>query len=138
MNQGPIIVVDDDPDEQFLYQRTFEKLKISNRVLFFNNGDDAYNFLQQPAVDPFIILCDINMPVMNGLELRAKMCENKVLFLKNTPFIFLSASARYDDITKAAALYTHGFFQKESSLDKHETTLKKIIDYWNSCRHPLN
>lgn len=135
---GPIIVIDDDPDDQYLYKKAFEKMRLENNVVSFYNGLEALAFLQQPAIEPFLILCDINMPLMNGLEMREEMCKNPALCKKNTPFIFMSTSARQSDIDKAAALYTHGFFQKEISSVKHEMLLKKIVEYWSDCRYSEN
>ena len=85
-------------------------------------------------MNPFIILCDINMPVMSGLEMRELMWRSKEIQKKNTPFIFMSTSVRQHDIDKAATLSTQGFFQKEVSFVNHENLLRKIIDYW-SCNH---
>src|SRR5687767_3196658 len=132
---GPIVVIDDDADDQFLYEKALEKFNLPNELVFFDNGEDALNYLLQAAVNPFLILCDINMPLMDGLQLRESMCKSQVACKKNTPFIFMSTTARPSDIDKATSLYTHGFFQKESSIEKHELLLKKIIDYWSSCRY---
>jgi CheY-like chemotaxis protein len=133
--RGPIVVVDDDPDDQYLYKKAFEKLDLENQIVIFDNGMDALEYFEKAAVEPFIILCDINMPIMSGLQLREAMCSNPTVCKKNTPFIFMSTSARQSDIDKATSLYTHGFFQKEMSYERHENTLKKIIDYWGSCRY---
>jgi CheY-like chemotaxis protein len=133
--RGPIVVIDDDPDEQYLYRKVFEKMNLEGGVLSFDNGADALDYLRQPAVDPFLILCDINIPLMSGLQVREEMCKSKMLCKKNTPFVFMSTSARQTDIDAATAMFTHGFFQKETSFEKHATLLKKIIDYWSSCRY---
>lgn len=133
--QGPIVIVDDDADDQYLYQKTLEKFQLSNPLLFFDNGLEALKYLKDSNSDPFIIFCDINMPLMNGLQLREEMCKSSMLCKKNTPFIFMSTSARPSDIEKATSLYTHGFFQKEASFDKNEALLKHIIEYWGNCRY---
>jgi len=134
IKQGPIVVVDDDADDQYLYQQALQQLNLPNEIVFFSNGRDALEYLSQAAIDPFIILCDINMPLMNGLELRESIISSEMLRKKNTPFIFMSTSARQGDIERAASLYTHGFFQKEASYKKHEDLLRKIISYWESSR----
>lgn len=133
--QGPIVIVDDDPDEQYLYRKAFEKLKLDNTIVAFNNGKAALDYLTKAAVEPFVILCDINMPLMTGLEMREEMCRDQRLCKTNTPFIFMSTSARPSDVEKASSLYTHGFFQKETSFEKHESLIKRIIDYWSGCRY---
>lgn len=131
--EGPIVVVDDDVDDQYLYRKVFEKFAIGNQLVVLNNGMDALKYFQESGDDPFLILCDINMPIMDGLQLREAMCEDPTLCKKNTPFIFMSTSVRRKDIDRATSLYTHGFFQKETSYSRHEHTLRRIIDYWSSC-----
>jgi CheY-like chemotaxis protein len=132
---GPIVVIDDDPDDQYLYKKTLERLNVGHDIVIFDNGIDALHYFKQVAEKPFLILCDINMPLMTGIEMRREMCGMPELCKKNIPFIFMSTSARQTDIDQATSLYTHGFFLKEASFDKHETTLKKIIDYWSGCRY---
>jgi len=131
--EGPIIIVDDDPDDQFLSQRTLQKFELTNDIIVFNNGKDALEFLQQPSVNPFLILCDIDMPVMNGVQMREMMCKNEKLLNQNTPFIFLSASVQKDDSRKTSQFFTHGCFQKDTSLEKYELTLRRIVEYWQNC-----
>jgi CheY-like chemotaxis protein len=131
--RGPIVIVEDDLDDQYLYQRTFEKLKIENQLLFFGNGKEALTYLTQPAVRPFVILSDINMPLMTGLQLRKQMCNDPVLSKMNTPFIFLSTSAREEDMDEVKDLCVQGFFRKESSYDKHVSIIRLIVEYWKKC-----
>ena len=131
--KGPIVIVDDDPDDQYLYVKALEKLNIDNAIVMFSNGQEALAYLKE--AEPFLILCDINMPQMTGLQMREAMCNDQVLCKKNTPFIFMSTSARESDIRGAALLCTQGFFEKEVSFERHENLLKGIIDYWSSCRY---
>jgi CheY-like chemotaxis protein len=132
---GPIVVIDDDPDDQYLYRKTFERLNVDHDIVTFDNGIDALRYFEQAAEKPFLILCDINMPLMTGIQMRREMCGMPEICKKNIPFIFMSTSARQTDIDQASSLCTHGFFLKEASFDKHENTIRKIIDYWSSCRY---
>lgn len=133
--KGPIVVVDDDADDQYLYKQVFENLHVENEVISFYDGTDALKYLTETSEEPFLILCDINMPKMSGLELREEICKRPDLINKNTPFIFLSTSARQGDMERASELYTHGFFVKEVSYQKHEKTLRRIVEYWNNCTY---
>lgn len=133
-SDAPIVVIDDDPDEQYFYRRSFKKLNLNNPLVFFDNGKDALAYLSQSSVRPFITFCDINMPVMNGLELRELMCKDEDMLRKNTPFVFLSTSARPEDISKANDMYVHGFFEKQTNIDAYEKTLEMIIQYWRSSK----
>ena len=83
-----------------------------------------------------MILCDINMPVMNGLELRQRINNDEEMRKKSIPFIFLSTAARSTDVNKAFDLSAQGFFVKESTFNEMENALRVIVDYWDKCKHP--
>lgn len=63
---GEIIVIEDDLDDQEMFAEIFSKLQVANKILFFSNGEDALTYLQQPHIEPFLILSDINLPKLNG------------------------------------------------------------------------
>lgn len=133
---GPIVVVEDDEDDQFLIGKVFERMGVSSELIFFSNGKDALNFLNTNDREIFLILCDINMPVMNGIELRQIICNNDVLRKKAIPFIFLSTAARPFDIIRAYDLNVQGFFLKESTLSEMVESMQTIVNYWMKCRRP--
>ena len=63
---GPVIVIEDDADDQDFLSEIFKKLNYNNKVLFFNDGDQALEHINASAELPFLILSDINMPKLNG------------------------------------------------------------------------
>jgi CheY-like chemotaxis protein len=132
----PILIVEDDIDDQFLLRKVLERLHVESELLFFANGREAWEYLKRTTRTPFMILCDINMPVMNGLELRAKINEDEEIRKKSIPFILLSTAARERDVALAFDLSVQGFFVKESTLNEMEDSLRTIIYYWDRCRHP--
>jgi CheY-like chemotaxis protein len=67
---GPILVVDDDEDDHELVRSVCADLGICDNLKFFFNGHDLVDFLRQSTERPFMILCDIDMPQINGLDLR--------------------------------------------------------------------
>lgn len=133
---GPIIIIEDDVDDQYLLQRTFEKLKVKNKTLFFSNGRDALEYLENEKDNPFIILCDINMPIMNGLELKETIHRNEYLRRKSIPFIFLTTSAQKADVDRAYQMMVQGYFEKSASMDEFESMIRLILKYWTECKHP--
>lgn len=133
---APIVIVEDDLDDQFLMQKIFERIGVSIELIFFSNGKEAFTYLQETQRDTFLILCDINMPVMNGLELRAEINADESLRRKCIPFVFLSTAARDSDVEKAYDMTVQGFFQKENSLEQMQEVISSIMRYWNKCRHP--
>ncbi len=89
MNQnGPIIIIEDDSDDQDFLKEIFQKLKYPNELLFFTDGEKAFDFLTSGKIVPFIILSDINMPKLNGFELRNKLKKDADLATKCIPYLF--------------------------------------------------
>ena len=72
-NLGPIIVIEDDIDDQELLRDVFQKINYPNIVRYFNDGESALEYLNRTDVIPFLILSDINMPVLDGFALRDKV-----------------------------------------------------------------
>lgn len=134
--EDPIVVVEDDADDQYFIRTICEKLGVTAELLFFEDGLSALTYLQTTNNKTFLILCDINMPVMNGLELRRKIQENPLLRKKSIPFVFLSTAARPREVDEAYDLTVQGFFLKASQLTEMEQSLELILRYWMECKHP--
>jgi CheY-like chemotaxis protein len=132
----PILIVEDDLDDQFLLKKVFERIGVESDLVFFPNGKEALDYLKTSGKETFMILCDINMPVMNGLELRERINKDEELRRKSIPFIFLSTAARPIDVCTAFELSVQGFFVKESTLLEMEESLRTIFMYWARCKHP--
>ncbi|WP_460911683.1 response regulator [Spirosoma areae] len=69
---GPVIVIEDDHDDQYLLSEVFKKLGYTNEVLYFFDGQHALDYLQDTTVSPFLILSDINIPRLDGFVLKDK------------------------------------------------------------------
>ncbi|MCE6987829.1 response regulator [Dyadobacter sp. CY323] len=134
--KGPIISIEDDADDQFLIRSVVEELNIPNKLLFFGNGLEALLFLETTKEQPFVILCDINMPVMNGLELRERIEKNDYLKRKSIPFVFLTTADNPLIIDTAYSSTIQGFFKKENSFTELKNRFRVIYEYWQCCLHP--
>lgn len=132
----PIIIVDDDLDDHTIFREIAERLNLTNQLLFFRNGTDVLPYLRTTQDKPFIIICDVNMPVMNGLDLRRAINNEEFLRKKSIPFVFFTTAASSGQVQEAYDLTVQGFFIKESSYLETEKTFKLILDYWNKCKHP--
>jgi CheY-like chemotaxis protein len=133
---GPVIILDDDLEDQELLRDAFKELGILNPLLFFNNGVSALEYLQADHEQPFLILSDINLPLMNGLQFREHIAADEFLRRKSIPFVFLSTSADKSGLDMAYELTVQGYFIKESTYSAIKETIKQIYDYWSRCRHP--
>ncbi len=133
---GPIIVIEDDIDDKEILMEIFEKLDYKNEILFFQDGNLALDYLNQPDVQPFLILSDINMPKIDGFALRNKIHTNELLQVKCIPYLFFTTGANKKSVVDAYAMSVQGFFIKPNDMEELEKTIKTIVEYWQKCVAP--
>ena len=137
MNKGgPIIVIEDDPDDQDILIDIFNSLCYKNPIIYFSDGDKALEYLIGTQIKPFLILSDINMPRVNGFELRQKIHTNESLNMKCIPYLFFTTTSTQKAVIDAYSQSVQGFFVKANSVEKLERTIKRIIEYWEECEAP--
>ncbi len=133
---GPIIIIEDDADDQEMLVEIFQKLNYENKVVYFHDGNEALEYLNTTDIHPFLILSDINMPKINGFELRSKIFTNEQLQVKCIPYLFFTTGGTKKSVLDAYALSVQGFFIKPSSAQGLEDTIRKIVEYWRECIAP--
>ena len=133
---GPIIVIEDDIDDKDILTEVFKELNYKNEIVFFHDGSDALEFLTGASVEPFIVLSDINMPKLNGMELREKIHNNEDMEVKCIPYLFFTTSAEQKHVIDAYSKSIQGFFVKPHSYEHLKRTIKIIVDYWHECVSP--
>jgi DNA-binding NtrC family response regulator len=137
MNQdGPIIIIEDDLDDQDILTDIFKELDYGNEVIFFGDSLIALDYLTNTETEPFLVLSDINMPKLNGMELREKVHNNEDLRMKSIPYLFFSTSAEQNHVINAYSRSIQGFFIKPSNYDKLKSIITKIVEYWQECESP--
>jgi CheY-like chemotaxis protein len=133
---GPIIIIEDDLDDQEVLTDIFKELNYGNEVIFFGDSLAALEYLTHTDTEPFLVLSDINMPKLNGLELREKVHNNEDLRMKSIPYLFFSTSAEQKHVIEAYSRSIQGFFVKPNSYVKLKSVLRKIVEYWQECESP--
>ena len=133
---GPIIIIEDDKDDQELLNEIFLELQVPNIIRFFSSCFLAFDYLITTIERPFLIISDINLPAMSGLELCRRIYEHESLKKKTIPFIFLTTTNDQMVIAKAYEMFVQGFFVKPSSLHELKDTIRMIVEYWKFSRHP--
>ncbi len=137
MNQsGPVVVIEDDMDDQEMFLEVFKELNYKNEIVFFGDGEKALEYLISTDIEPFLILSDINMPRLNGIELREKVYNNENLKQKSIPYLFFSTSAEQKHVIDAYSKSIQGFFIKPASFEELKLVIKKIVEYWQECVSP--
>ena len=127
---GPIIVIDDDPDDQELMKEIFSRINTRNQVVFFGSGEAALDYLNNDNSNPFLVLSDIKLPGMDGVMLRKKLLENENRYGRHIPFIFLTSGTHPKAVMDAYAVSVQGFFIKPFQLSELQSLICKIIEYW--------
>jgi len=135
---GPIIILEDDTDDQELLTEAFKNLKYSNELMFFVDGQRALEFLNNSDITPFLILSDINLPKLDGFALRNKIRMDAKLQLRCIPYLFFSTALNQDAVINAYSLSVQGFFTKQNSIAELEKTIAVIMEYWKRCASPNN
>ena len=131
-----IFLAEDDIDDQDVLGDIFKELNYGNELIFFADSVKALEYLTNTEIEPFLVLSDINMPKLSGMELREKIHNNEDLRLKSIPYLFFSTSAEQKSVIDAYSRSIQGFFVKPTSYDKLKKILVKIVEYWQECESP--
>jgi CheY-like chemotaxis protein len=133
---GEIILVDDEEYEEDFLNESLDKLEYVAIVKYFNSAESALEYIRRSNHEIFLIISDIHMHPMSGLELKRILDEDANLRLKAIPFVFATAMATQASINSAYELHIQGFFEKPTELNKLVELLSTIIRYWIVNLHP--
>lgn len=133
---GKIILVDDQLYEKGLLELALEEKGWEVQLEYFKRAEEALDYLEETLDKLFLIISDIDMPKMNGLEFKKAIDTNFGAYRKSIPFIFASNSDSREIINEAFLYRVQGFFRKASTVTEQAEMLDIIIKYWIVCNHP--
>ncbi len=136
MNTAPIIIVDDDLDDQEFLQEAWKELYYKNPLLFFTHAEDVLNYFKQEKIIPFLIISNVNLHKMDGFELKKKLLEDNAVRYKSIPFVFFSDTATNKQVQKSFDLGSNGFFIKGRNIAEIKEMFVNIIEYWQKSKAP--
>jgi CheY-like chemotaxis protein len=130
-----ILLVEDNEGDVVLIKKAFSNGKIANKISVCRDGQEGYEFLKKEgryadAPTPDLILLDINMPKITGLELLEMIKKDDNL--KVIPVIMLTTSASEEDILKSYQFNVSSFVQKPVEFVDFLDAIKQIQNYWFS------
>lgn len=123
-----ILCVDDDEDDCALLAEAFEKAKVPQTLHFEHSGDKVITFLEQARRDnnwPVLIILDINLPGINGLEILPTLREK--FPIKHIPIIFLSTNASEDSLQLAESKGV-SILKKPTTIQKYDGIVQTMIN----------
>ena len=134
--QSPILAVDDDEDDLMLLKEAYDSFNLPNELILLRSGDELVEYLQSAKERPLLVICDYNLPKMNGLEIRRKMLEDPNTHYRSIPFVLLSTAMSKTQIRNGFDQEVQGFFVKPGSFSQLKLILSSIINYWQFSERP--
>lgn len=98
MKSLSILLVDDDEIERIKFKKVSKDAKFHSKIFEANNGENAITLLENKVISVDLIITDINMPIMSGLDFLKVIRKNKEF--KNFPVVIMSSSNDYEDLKK--------------------------------------
>lgn len=131
----PILLVEDDQVDKMTVVRALKEIHVTNSLVHRENGEDAVNYLQDPASDtPCIILLDLNMPIMNGIEFLRNVKNDDQL--KRIPVVVLTTSEEQQDKVNSFDLGVAGYMAKPVDYRQFVEVMRSIDAYWTISEMP--
>ena len=124
-----ILLIEDDMIETMKLQRTVSKNQLKHSIVEVKNGEEALKKLRSTSALPDIILLDLNMPRMSGIEFLEILKSDNVL--KYLPTIILTTSENRADLLKCYELGIAGYIIKPLKYEDYEIKLTKTLQYWS-------
>ncbi|ODT86208.1 MAG: two-component system response regulator [Nitrosomonadales bacterium SCN 54-20] len=131
----PILLVEDDRVDTMTVTRALKELQVKNTLVHVENGEEALDYLQDPTSNkPCIMLLDLNMPIMNGIELL-KVVKNDQQ-LKRIPVVVLTTSEEQQDKVNSFDLGIAGYMTKPVDYQQFIGIMRAIDAYWTMSEMP--
>jgi len=128
-----ILLVEDNPDDIALMVEAFKRRKIRNNLNVARDGMEALDFLRRngshaDAVQPDLILLDLNLPKKDGREVLEEIKDDEGL--KHIPVVILTTSSAEEDILKTYRLHANCYITKPVGLQEFSKIVDAIENFW--------
>ena len=134
-NSKPILLVEDDKVDAMTVKRALEDLRVTNALVHLINGEEALEYLRSEGnEEPCVILLDLNMPRMNGIEFLEIIKADKTL--KKIPIVVLTTSGNEKDIIESFKFNVAGYIVKPADYEKFVRAIRIITEYWTLSELP--
>ena len=125
-----ILLIEDDTIELMKLNRAMLSLNMNHKVTEVNNGEDALELLLNEEYYPDIILLDLNMPKINGIEFLSILKKNESL--KFIPTIILTTSSNKKDLMECYNIGIAGYVQKPLKYQDYIAKINILLSYWSA------
>jgi two-component system, response regulator len=135
-NAVEILLVEDNPDDAGLTIRALKKYHLANHLLHLSDGEEALNYIfsQNLTAIPKIILLDLKMPKVDGIEVLRKIKSDE--HKKIIPVVVLTSSKEERDIVESYKLGVNAYIVKPVDFDKFVKAISEIGFFWLLLNQP--
>ena len=131
----PILLVEDDKVDAIAVIRALKEVHVENQVVHLENGEEALKYLLDPTSHkPCIILLDLNMPVMNGIEFLKALRDDEQR--RRIPVVILTTSDDPEDKLRSFNLGIAGYMPKPLDYAQFVVVMRSIDTYWTLSQMP--
>jgi len=136
-----ILLIEDNFDHAEIIKRCFESHRIENKITHLSDGEQAVNFLfrqksfaEKEYTLPNLILLDLRLPKIDGLEVLTKVKQEESL--KSIPVVILTSSENENDINSAYKNYVNSYMVKPLDFEKFNRLMQELGFYWLGWNKP--
>ncbi|WP_367773167.1 response regulator [Flavobacterium sp. WC2421] len=130
-----ILLIEDDAIEVMKFNRVLSTMDLKHKIIEANNGEEALTILKVKEIIPDIIILDLNMPKINGIEFLEILKGDD--HLKYIPSVILTTSNNRKDVMECYRIGIAGYLLKPLKYDDYVDRIKKLIEYW-SCNELIS
>lgn len=130
-----ILLVEDNPDDERLTIRALQRGKIVNEILVARNGEEALDLVFSLEPLPSVVLLDLKLPKIDGLEVLRQIRANERTRL--LPVVILTSSSEDRDIVDSYSLGANSYVRKPVEIDPFTEAVRQLGLYWILVNEPL-
>lgn len=139
-NEQEILLVEDSPSDAKLTMMAMKEGNITNKIVHLKDGEEALNYIfsegpyaDRPMVNPILILLDLKMPKVNGIEVLRKIKADERT--KTIPVVVFSSSQEDPDVKECYALGVNSYIVKPMEFDEFSKVVTDLGLYWSLLNH---
>jgi CheY-like chemotaxis protein len=130
-----VLLVEDDPGDVLMTREAFEDNKVANNLYVVNDGVTAMEFLRKEgehagAPTPDLVLLDLNLPRMDGLEVLAELKVDPEL--RRIPVVVLTTSEAEEDVLRSYSLHANAYVTKPVDFSRFIEVVRRIDEFFVS------
>ena len=130
-----ILLVEDNPDDEKLTIRALRRSNLANEIIVARNGEEALTILLNADPLPCVVLLDLKLPKIDGLEVLRRIRTNEKTYL--LPVVVLTSSSEDRDMIESYSLGANSYVRKPVDIDQFTDAVRQLGLYWALINQPL-